>query len=255
MLVLSRLLRLRLHHAGSACPRPGTLLLGVLVFGLGALPGMPSRALESSSAPDRADRSERVHAPSGAHAATDPRPTILVLGDSISAAYGIQREQGWVSRLHARVAGEGPGWRVVNASVSGETTSGGLARLPDALAEHDPEVVIIELGGNDGLRGYPVQTIRQNLSRMVELARDAGSRVLLLGMQIPPNYGPRYTRAFTATFQDVAEDHGVPLVPFLLEQVALEPGLMQDDGIHPTAEAQSLLLEAVWPHLAPLLEG
>lgn len=182
-------------------------------------------------------------------------PTVLVLGDSISAGYGIQREQGWVYRLRKRLAEEGAGWQVVNASISGETTGGGLARLPKELDTHDPAVVIIELGGNDGLRGYPVQTIRQNLSRMVELARDAGSRVLLLGMQIPPNYGPRYTRAFTATFEDVAEDHGVPLVPFLLEQVALEPGLMQDDGIHPTAEAQSLLLEAVWPHLAPLLEG
>ena len=185
----------------------------------------------------------------------DREATILVLGDSISAGYGIQREQSWVSQLGSRVAGEGPGWQVVNASISGETTGGALARLPDALDEHDPDVVIIELGGNDGLRGYPVHSIRDNLDRMVGLARDAGSQVLLVGMQIPPNYGPRYTRAFAEVFQAVAAAHGVPLVPFLLEQVALRPELMQGDGIHPTAEAQELLLDAVWPHLAPLLDG
>lgn len=179
--------------------------------------------------------------------------TVLVLGDSISAAYGIQREQGWVSRLRERLAA-GSDWQVINASISGETTGGGLARLPDALAEHDPAVVIIELGGNDGLRGYPVARIRDNLNRMVELVQDAGAVPLLVGMQIPPNYGPRYTRAFAAVFREVAEQQDVALVPFILERVALIPELMQSDGIHPTAEAQDALLDTVWPHLVPLLE-
>ena len=179
--------------------------------------------------------------------------TVLVLGDSISAAYGIQREQGWVSRLRERLAAAGD-WQVINASISGETTGGGLARLPDALAEHDPEVVIIELGGNDGLRGYPVARIRDNLNRVVELVQDTGAVPLLVGMQIPPNYGPRYTRAFAAVFGEVAEQRDVALVPFILERVALIPELMQSDGIHPTAEAQNALLDTVWPHLAPLLE-
>jgi len=179
------------------------------------------------------------------------RGTVLVFGDSISAGYGIQREQGWVALLAARL----PEWQVVNASVSGETTGGGLARLPEALARHEPDLVIIELGGNDALRGYPVTRIRDNLSEMVRLARAEADEVLLLGMQIPPNYGPRYTREFARAFQEVAEAEAVTLVPFFLQQVALEPSLMQDDGIHPTAAAQPLLLEALWPTLAPLLEA
>lgn len=182
------------------------------------------------------------------------RPTILVLGDSISAGYGIQREQGWVNRLRNRLAGEGPRWQVVNASASGETTGGGLARLPGLLEEHKPDVVVIELGGNDGLRGYPIERIRGNLERMVKLAEDAGSRVLLVGMQIPPNYGPRYTRAFTDIYEELANAHGVASVPFFLEKVALDPALMQSDGIHPTAAAQQALLDTLWPHLTPLLE-
>lgn len=188
-------------------------------------------------------------------ASEDAGPTILVLGDSISAGLGIQRAEGWVEQLASRVAAEGSGWRVVNASISGETTGGGLARLPDALADHQPAVVIIELGGNDGLRGYPIDRIRDNLSRMVRLVQDAGSQPLLVGMQIPPNYGPRYTRSFADVFAEVAERHEVPLVPFLLARVALEPDLMQADGIHPTAAAQGVLLDTVWPHLEPLLGG
>jgi acyl-CoA thioesterase-1 len=183
-----------------------------------------------------------------------PERTLLVLGDSISAAYGIQREQGWVRQLEERLASVDPSWRVVNASVSGETTGGGLARLPAALAAHDPAVVVIELGGNDGLRGYPLGKIRENLAGMVQLARSAGGEVLLVGMQIPPNYGPRYTRGFAGLFEEVARQHDVALVPFLLEQVALTPAMMQSDGIHPTADAQPLLLETLWPHLEPLLE-
>ena len=180
--------------------------------------------------------------------------TVLVLGDSISAAYGIQREQGWVALLAERLAPHGHS--VVNASISGETTGGGLARLPGALAEHNPDVVIIELGGNDGLRGYPIKRMRGNLERMVQLSREAGSQPVLVGMQIPPNYGPRYTKAFRETFSNVAEQHDLPFVPFLLEDVALAgETMMQRDGIHPTAEAQPLLLDTLWPTLAALLPG
>lgn len=180
--------------------------------------------------------------------------TVLVLGDSISAAYGIQREQGWVMHLEARLAARDPAWKVVNASISGETTGGGLARLPGALATHAPEVIVIELGGNDGLRGYPIAKIRENLESLVRLASESGGKVLLVGMQIPPNYGPRYAQGFAGLFHDVAQSHAIPLVPSFLERVALAPGLMQDDGIHPTADAQPLLLETLWPHLEPLLD-
>jgi acyl-CoA thioesterase-1 len=183
------------------------------------------------------------------------RSKILVMGDSISAAYGIQRDAGWVALLDRRLSETASPWQVVNASISGETTGGGLARLPKALEAHDPEIVIIELGGNDGLRGYPVSRIRENLDKLVELAVTGGRRVLLLGMRIPPNYGPRYTRAFEDMYRDVAEAHGVRFVPFILEAVALNPGLMQDDGIHPTAEAQQKLLDSVWPELQQVLDG
>ena len=175
------------------------------------------------------------------------------MGDSISAAYGIQREQGWVSLLADSLARSEYAYEVINGSISGETTAGGLARLPMALETHDPAVVIIELGGNDGLRGYPTDLVRQNLKRMVELALTGDRRVLLVGMQIPPNYGPRYTRAFYDVYASVAEETGVSLVPFFLDRVALEPGFMQSDGIHPTAAAQPLLLETLWNYLEPLL--
>jgi len=213
----------------------------LVVLALVCLTGVATMPLAGADATDSAPADDSAGA------------TVLVLGDSISAAYGIQRELGWVSRLRERLAAGG-GRRVINASISGETTGGGLARLPDALAEHDPAVVIIELGGNDGLRGYPVARIRDNLNRMVELVQEAGAVPLLVGMQIPPNYGPRYTRAFAAVFAEVAEQQDVALVPFILERVALIPELMQSDGIHPTAEAQNALLDTVWPHLAPLLE-
>ena len=179
--------------------------------------------------------------------------TILVIGDSISAAYGIQREQGWVALLESRLAGYGPEFRVVNASMSGETTSGGAARLPKALADHDPDLLIIELGGNDGLRGYPVANIRRNLARMIEMADPVRREVLLVAMQIPPNYGRRYTQAFRQVFTDLAERYGVPLANDFIEAVALQPELMQDDGIHPTAAGQPLLLDALWPTIKRLL--
>jgi acyl-CoA thioesterase-1 len=180
--------------------------------------------------------------------------TILVLGDSISAGYGLEAREGWVSLLEARLAERPESYEVVNASVSGETTGGGLARLPDALARHRPEVVVLELGGNDGLRGYPIARIRGNLARMVALAREAGAGVLLVGMHIPPNYGARYTEAFHGTYREIAERDGVALVPFLLEGVATDGALMQGDGIHPTAAAQPLLLDNLWPTLLALLE-
>jgi len=189
----------------------------------------------------------------GVASATRENPRILVMGDSISAAYGIQTEQGWVSLLGDSLRRLESPYQVVNGSISGETTEGGLARLPKALETHDPAVVIIELGGNDGLRGYPTDVVRDNLTKMVELSLAGNREVLLVGMEIPPNYGPRYTRAFHDVYASVAEETGVPLVPFFLEKVALEPGLMQADGIHPTAEAQPLLLETLWDYLEPLL--
>jgi acyl-CoA thioesterase-1 len=179
---------------------------------------------------------------------------ILVFGDSLSAGYGIRVDHGWVSLLAQKLAGEGYGFQVANASVSGETTAGGLARLPRALALHRPSILILELGANDGLRGLPLEQARDNLGRMVSLARDAGARVLLLGMLMPPNYGERYTEAFRQMYLDVAQSYRVPLVPFLLDRVALHAQLMQADDLHPNELGQPLLLENVWPKLAPLLQ-
>jgi acyl-CoA thioesterase I len=179
--------------------------------------------------------------------------TILVVGDSISAAYGIQRDQGWVALLEARVATLAVPHQVVNASISGDTTGGALARLPRALEVHKPDLVVIEVGGNDALRGYPIDRIEHNLDAMVRLSKDAGAAVLVLGMEIPPNYGARYTQAFHNVYSQVAARAGTPLVPFLLDGVATDATLMQADGIHPTAAAQPRLLENVWPALKPLL--
>ena len=187
-----------------------------------------------------------------ANAAT---PVILVFGDSISAGYGLPRvEQGWAALLQAKLKQEGYGYEVVNASVSGETTAGGLARLPRALNLHHPAVVLLELGGNDGLRALPVAQMRENLARMAELAATAGAKVLLLGMRIPPNYGPEYTAEFSRVYADLARDQKLPLVPFLLNGIAQAPDLMQADGIHPNQAGQPKLLDAVWPALKPLLQ-
>ena len=181
-------------------------------------------------------------------------PAILVFGDSISAGYGLAHvEQGWVGMLRTKLTDEGYGYQVVNASVSGETTAGGLARLPRALALHHPQIVIIELGGNDGLRALPIDQMRANLAKMVDLSAAAGARVLLLGIRIPPNYGPEFTEKFRATFADVAQDRKVPLVPFLLAEIALSPNLMQADGVHPNELGQPQLLANVWPALKPIL--
>ncbi len=182
-------------------------------------------------------------------------PRILVLGDSLSAGYGIDEEEGWVSLLGERLASEGYAHTVVNASVSGETTEGGLKRLPRLLSEHNPDWVILELGGNDGLRGYPVSDLSDNLLSIVQLSREQGADVLLLGMQIPPNYGPRYTQQFTSLYPLLAEEHNLPLVEFMLEGIATDDELMQRDGIHPNAEAQPKILENVWPTLRELLQS
>ena len=186
--------------------------------------------------------------------ATDKRvPTLVVYGDSISAAYGINQEDGWVSLLSRRLMETHPQYRVINASVSGETTGGGLTRLPKTLAIHQPDIIIIELGGNDGLRGYPIDKIRKNLEGMIKQAQKAGSRVLLIGMALPPNYGRRYTATFQDTFTSLAKAHGLPFVPLLLDGVITEKHLLQGDGIHPTAAAQPALLADIWPILKALL--
>lgn len=176
--------------------------------------------------------------------------TLLVMGDSLSAAYGIEREAGWVSLLRGRL---GDDIEVVNASISGETTAGGVARLPGLLGRYAPDIVLLELGGNDGLRGLPPGQMRTNLASMIEASQEAGAQVLLLGIQVPPNYGQAYTDAFRRVFHQLADEHDVPLVPFLLDGIALEARLMQDDGIHPTAAAQPRILDNVWPELKKLL--
>jgi acyl-CoA thioesterase I len=181
------------------------------------------------------------------------QPVVLIVGDSLSAGYGLAMHENWPSLLQDRLAASGYPHRVVNASISGDTTSGGLARLPGALERNAPSVVLIGLGGNDGLRAIPIAEIRRNLSRMIQLSEHAGARVLLAGVHIPPNYGPAYTQAFHNIYHELAEEYGVGLVPFILDGVALDPELMQDDRIHPTAAAQPVIIENVWPALEPLL--
>ena len=183
-----------------------------------------------------------------------PGQTVLVLGDSISAAYGMSLEEGWVALLARQLQGSHPDYQVVNASISGETSAGAASRLAELLSLHQPAVVVVELGGNDGLRGYPIKRLRANLLDIATRAETSGARVLLLGMEIPPNYGSRYTLQFRDSFAQVADETGSALVPFMLEGIATQSALMQADGIHPRPEAQSLLLENVWPSLEPLLQ-
>ena len=181
--------------------------------------------------------------------------TLLVLGDSLSSAYGIGPREGWVTLMEERLKQQKFDYNVVNASISGETTSGGAARIDEALARTRPALVIVALGGNDGLRGLPVSQIKANLMRIVENAKRRGARVLLLGIRMPPNYGPQYVREFEAVFTEVARRHKTPLVPFMLQGVAEQRDLMQPDNIHPTAAAQPVILETVWKKLLPLLKG
>lgn len=187
-------------------------------------------------------------------AADGAPPTVIVLGDSLSAGYGLAVEETWVSLLATRLAQEGYGHRVVNASVSGDTTSGGLARLGPVLERHDPELVIIELGGNDGLRGIRFAEMRANLRRIVQAVREAGARALLVGVHMPGNYGAEYDRRFRAVYRDLAEEMDVPLVAGFLEGVTDDPALLQEDLLHPNAQAQPLLLGNLLPALLPLLE-
>jgi acyl-CoA thioesterase I len=182
-------------------------------------------------------------------------PVILVLGDSLSASYGIDRESGWVSLLEERLRERGFAQRVVNASVSGDTTAGGLTRLDALLDQHSPDLLLIELGANDGLRGLGFEVIRDNLTDLIRRGRAAGTQVVLTAVHLPPNYGAAYTEGFQAVFREVAVSEAVPLVTDLLAGVAEDRGLMQADAIHPTAEAQPLILDNVWPVLEPLLKA
>ena len=192
-------------------------------------------------------------APGLVQAAAAPGP-ILVLGDSLSAGYGVKVDATWVALLQKRLATQGYGYRVVNASVSGETTGGARTRLPRALELHKPSIVVIELGGNDGLRGLPIKQVRGNFEAMIELTRAAGAQVVLIGMRMPPNYGAEYADSFHALYSELAQKYQLPLLDFFLDGVALDDNLMQADGIHPTAAAQPKLLDNLWPVLAKVLK-
>lgn len=190
----------------------------------------------------------------GAAAGAPKESTLLVFGDSLSAAYGLRTDEGWVAQLQKRLQSQGYGYKVVNASSSGETTAGGRTRLTRALDTHQPDLVILQLGANDGLRGLPVQAARDNLAAMIRTLQQRKVKVLLVGIVMPPNYGPRYADSFAAMYPDLAGEFDLPLVPFLLEGVALDDKLTQADGLHPNAAGQPRLLENVWAHLVPLLE-
>ena len=186
--------------------------------------------------------------------AAAPAPVILVVGDSLSAGYGIALRDAWPSLLQQRLRKQGYPHTIANASISGDTSAGGRARLPDALKRHRPEIVILELGANDGLRGLSLGATRTNLESMIKTAQTSGARVLLVGIHLPPNYGPAYTKKFHSIYLDLAQVHNLALVPFLLDGVALNPALMQPDGLHPRAVAQPRLLDNVWPKLLPLIK-
>lgn len=181
-------------------------------------------------------------------------PVILVFGDSLSAGYGLATDAGWVRLLENRLRQQNYPYRVVNASISGETTLGGRSRIDEALKIHRPAIVILELGANDGLRGAPIDSIRANLEAIIERSRERHARVLLVGMRLPPNYGRGYSQKFQETFQDVAERERVPLVPFLFEGFALQRGYFQSDTVHPNQAAQPLMLETIWKELQPMLK-
>lgn len=187
-----------------------------------------------------------------APAAAAPR-TVLVLGDSLSAAHNIPVEYGWVSLLDARLGNMVPKWTVVNASISGETSLSGRGRLPALLRKYHPAVLVLELGANDGLQGLPLPALRDNLAAMIDMAQRAGARVLLLGIELPVNYGPQYRDGLRGIYAELARTRHVALVPFLLEGVALDPAKMQQDGLHPLASAEPEVLQTVWRQLRPLL--
>jgi acyl-CoA thioesterase-1 len=190
----------------------------------------------------------------GSAAAQNKASSLLVMGDSLSAAYGLKVEQGWVSLLAKKLEKEGGRWQVVNASISGETTAGGASRIANELKQHRPGLVVIELGANDGLRGLPLEIAESNLDKMIQASKTAGADVLLVGMHIPPNYGPDYTQAFHGMYAELAKRHGVTLLPFLMAPIAADRGNYLEDNLHPTAAAQPALLAHVWTALAPMLK-
>lgn len=181
-------------------------------------------------------------------------PKILIYGDSLSAAYGIPQQQGWAVLLQKKLVQEKLAYEVINASISGETTDSGLTRLASTIRQVKPAIIILELGANDGLRGLPIKNMRNNLSAMIQLCKKSNIKVLLLGMKIPPNYGPQYTKEFSQTYMQLGKQHKVALLPFMLENVALKPDLIQTDGLHPNALGQPIILENIWPELQKLLK-
>ena len=189
-----------------------------------------------------------------ASASTAKNPVILILGDSLSAGYGIDVDQSWAELLQQRLETQGYEHQVVNASISGETTEGGVERIDDAIERFSPSVVVLELGGNDGLRGFPPSRMKNNLETMITKSKAAGANVALLGIRIPPNYGSRYTRAFEAVFEDLANKYDLPWIDFFMDGVALDEDLMLPDGIHPNAKAQPVLLDNAWPVIKEALQ-
>jgi acyl-CoA thioesterase I len=226
-----------------ALARAGAL---VSIAAVAALVGTSGAALAAAPVPT---------ANAAANPAGTAKPTIAVLGDSLSAEYGLPRDTGWVALLRQRLASERIDYSVANASISGDTTSGGLARLPLVMQRMKPSIVIVELGANDALRGVPLATTESNLRAIVEQIRKGDAKPVLVGMYVPPNYGPDYTRSFHAIYGQLSKDLNVPLVPFLLAGLADKPELFQADQIHPTQQAQPLLLDNVWPTLKPLLSS
>lgn len=226
--------RQRLQCAMGWVPLLGILLMSVLLMAMLLLPSLA--AAQQPAAPAKKTR------------------TLLVMGDSLSAAYGLSVQQGWVALTADRMHQQHPDWNVVNASISGETTAGGAARISGELQRHQPAVVVIELGANDGLRGLSLKQTRDNLERMLKAAQANQTKVLLIGMRIPPNYGPDYTRGFEATYRDLARQYQTALVPFLLEPIATDRAAFQADNLHPLAIAQPKLRDHVWPVLEPLLD-
>ncbi|HAI60228.1 MAG TPA: arylesterase [Xanthomonadaceae bacterium] len=252
------------HALWALAPQQGVTALRALTL------GFVLAALAGCAGPGDAERGDTPSAASAAAAesapvapiAASPAPdaviatrNILVFGDSLSAAYNLAAEQGWVALLDARMRSEAPGYRMVNASISGETTAGGVSRIDAALAEHQPALLVLALGANDGLRGLPLEQTRGNLERMVRAAKASGSDVLVVGMRLPPNYGPAYTSAFFTMFGELARAEGVAHLPFLLEPIALDDSAFQPDRLHPTADAQPVLAQHVWATLGPMLRS
>ena len=230
------------------------MVMVVLLAGCGAPAEAPPDAREArpEARPDTVAGTSVAESPVAD--ATMAERTVLVMGDSLSAGYGMAASQGWVALAGEKLASEHPGWRMVNASISGETTAGGAARIDAELARVEPEVVVVALGANDGLRGLPLEQTLANLARMVRASKAAGAEVLLVGMRMPPNLGQAYTEGFEASFREVAAAEDVPLLPFLLEPIARDRTAFQDDNLHPGAAVQPQLRDHVWPALEPLLE-